>query len=39
MLSFINPVIALFGCVGFGYLVGKIRVGPIELGGVCGTLL
>lgn len=38
MLSFINPVIALFGCVGFGYLVGKIRVGPIELGGVCGTL-
>ncbi len=29
----------LFVTVGLGYLFGKLRVGPIQLGGVCGTLI
>ena len=33
-----DPVIALFICLGLGHLIGKIRIGPLVLGGVCGTL-
>ncbi|CAB3809649.1 Aspartate/alanine antiporter [Paraburkholderia fynbosensis] len=29
----------LFITVGLGYLIGKLRVGPIQLGGICGTLI
>lgn len=31
--------VALFLCIAAGYLIGKIRVGPIRLGGICGTLI
>ncbi|MER5275111.1 aspartate-alanine antiporter [Streptomyces sp. NPDC002809] len=34
-----HPELALFLCLSLGYLVGKIRVGPIALGGICGTLI
>ncbi|MEK1891551.1 MAG: aspartate-alanine antiporter [Phyllobacterium sp.] len=34
----IDPVIALFICLGLGYLLGKLKVGPVQLGGICGTL-
>ncbi|WP_411110191.1 aspartate-alanine antiporter [Streptomyces sp. c-19] len=34
-----NPELALFLCLAAGYLVGKLRVGPITLGGICGTLI
>ncbi|MFE7549976.1 aspartate-alanine antiporter [Streptomyces gardneri] len=34
-----NPELALFLCLSAGYLVGKLRVGPITLGGICGTLI
>ncbi|QRR07687.1 aspartate-alanine antiporter [Burkholderia sp. MS455] len=34
-----QPEIALFASLALGYLIGSIRVGPIALGGVCGTLL
>ena len=34
-----NAVLALFFVLGLGYLVGKLRVGPITLGGICGTLI
>jgi len=34
-----TPEIALFLCLALGYLVGRLRVGPIQLGGVCGTLV
>lgn len=38
-MAFITqPVVALFLCLALGYLIGKIRVGPIAIGGVCGTL-
>jgi aspartate-alanine antiporter len=33
------PVAVLFLTVGLGYLIGKLRLGPIQLGGVCGTLI
>ncbi|PWK59078.1 hypothetical protein [Aminobacter sp. AP02] len=33
-----DPVIALFVSVGLGYLIGQLRIGPVQLGGVCGTL-
>ena len=33
------PVAVLFVTVGLGYLIGKLKVGPIQLGGVCGTLI
>lgn len=33
------PMAVLFVTVGLGYLFGKLRVGPIQLGGVCGTLI
>ncbi|MEU5695788.1 aspartate-alanine antiporter [Actinosynnema sp. NPDC020468] len=34
-----TPEIALFVCLALGYLVGRLRVGPIQLGGICGTLI
>lgn len=34
-----HPELALFLCLAVGYLVGKARVGPITLGGICGTLI
>lgn len=33
-----DPVVALFLSLAVGYLIGKIRIGPVTLGGVCGTL-
>ncbi|MBB3316666.1 aspartate-alanine antiporter [Rhizobium sp. BK181] len=39
-MSFLaNPVIALFLSMALGYFIGRLRVGPIQLGGICGTLL
>ncbi|MFF8604485.1 aspartate-alanine antiporter [Streptomyces sp. NPDC015346] len=34
-----HPELALFLCLAAGYLVGRLRVGPITLGGICGTLI
>ncbi|MFD7031075.1 aspartate-alanine antiporter [Streptomyces sp. NPDC059917] len=34
-----HPELALFLCLALGYLVGKLRVGPVVLGGICGTLI
>ncbi|NGO78306.1 aspartate-alanine antiporter [Streptomyces sp. YC504] len=34
-----HPEFALFISLALGYLVGKIRVGPLTLGGICGTLI
>jgi aspartate-alanine antiporter len=34
-----QPEIALFISLALGYLIGSFRVGPIQLGGVCGTLI
>ncbi|MEV0319012.1 aspartate-alanine antiporter [Streptomyces sp. NPDC050658] len=34
-----HPEFALFICLALGYLLGKLRVGPITLGGICGTLI
>ncbi|NKJ48561.1 aspartate-alanine antiporter [Burkholderia sp. SG-MS1] len=31
--------IALFASLAIGYFIGSFRVGPIQLGGVCGTLI
>lgn len=33
------PIAVSFVTVGLGYLIGKLKVGPIQLGGVCGTLI
>lgn len=33
-----DPVIALFTSLALGYFIGQLRVGPVQLGGVCGTL-
>ncbi len=33
-----DPVVALFLSVALGYLVGKLHIGPISIGGICGTL-
>lgn len=40
-IGFFNnvPIAVLFLTVGLGYLIGKLKVGPIQLGGVCGTLI
>lgn len=39
IVSFLTqPVVALFVCIALGYGVGLLRIGPIQLGGVCGTL-
>ncbi|CAN7324324.1 aspartate-alanine antiporter [Rhizobium sp. LjRoot98] len=38
-MSFLtDPIIALFLSLALGFLIGKLRVGPIQLGGTCGTL-
>ena len=34
-----HPEIALFLCLCIGYAVGQIKFGPIQLGGICGTLI
>ncbi|MFD3725894.1 aspartate-alanine antiporter [Streptomyces sp. NPDC058671] len=34
-----HPELVLFLCLSAGYLLGKLRVGPITLGGICGTLI
>ena len=34
-----NPVFTLFTVLGCGYLVGRIRIGPISLGPVAGALI
>lgn len=33
------PIATLFVTVGLGFLLGRLRAGPIQLGGVCGTLI
>ncbi|WP_338571553.1 hypothetical protein VRB37_19665 [Erwinia billingiae] len=33
------PGLAIFLALTFGYAIGQIRLGPIQLGGVCGTLI
>lgn len=38
MSSIASPLVALFLSVSLGYLLGKIKFGFFELGGVCGTL-
>ncbi len=34
-----HPELALFLCLAVGHLVGKLRIGPITLGGIAGTLI
>ncbi|WP_250518089.1 aspartate-alanine antiporter [Caballeronia sp. ATUFL_M1_KS5A] len=34
-----HPEIALFSSLAIGYLVASVKLGPIQLGGVCGTLV
>ncbi len=34
-----QPEVALFLVLGLGYAIGQIRFGPIQLGGICGTLI
>ncbi len=34
-----HPELTLFLCLSAGYLLGRLRVGPITLGGICGTLI
>ncbi|WP_372351444.1 aspartate-alanine antiporter [Streptomyces sp. KL116D] len=34
-----HPELVLFASLALGYLVGKLRVGPLTLGGICGTLI
>jgi putative transport protein len=34
-----HPEIALFLAIAIGHLIGALRIGPIQLGGVCGTLI
>ncbi|WP_255517071.1 hypothetical protein [Herbaspirillum sp. SJZ099] len=33
------PEAVLFAALAIGYGLGKIKFGPIQLGGVCGTLI
>lgn len=38
-MSFLTqPVVALFASIAIGYLIGRLRIGPVRIGGVCGTL-
>ena len=40
MLEFVRrPEVALFLALALGHLIGRLRVGPISLGGICGTLI
>lgn len=34
-----HPEMALFLALAVGYLIGAIKLGPVQLGGVCGTLI
>lgn len=34
-----NPELVLFASLALGYLLGRLRVGPLTLGGICGTLI
>ena len=34
-----HPEMALFMALAIGHLIGAIKIGPIQLGGVCGTLI
>lgn len=34
-----HPELALFAALALGHLIGAVRIGPIQLGGVCGTLI
>jgi aspartate-alanine antiporter len=34
-----RPEVALFLALALGHLVGKLRIGPIQIGGICGTLI
>lgn len=34
-----HPELVLFASLALGYLLGKLRVGPLTLGGICGTLI
>jgi putative transport protein len=34
-----QPEIALFASLAIGYFIGSFKLGPIQLGGVCGTLI
>ncbi|AET90792.1 aspartate/alanine exchanger family protein [Burkholderia sp. YI23] len=34
-----QPEIALFASLAIGFLIGSFKLGPIQLGGVCGTLI
>ncbi|WP_369214834.1 aspartate-alanine antiporter [Streptomyces flavofungini] len=34
-----HPELALFLCLALGHLLGRLRVGPLTLGGICGTLI
>ncbi|TKC91141.1 aspartate-alanine antiporter [Trinickia terrae] len=34
-----QPEFALFASLALGYLIGSFKIGPIQLGGVCGTLI
>ena len=36
---FTRPEVALFLALSLGHLIGLLRVGPIQLGGICGTLI
>lgn len=33
-----NATAALFLSIALGHLIGRLRIGPVQLGGVCGTL-
>ncbi|MCX5098973.1 aspartate-alanine antiporter [Streptomyces sp. NBC_00264] len=34
-----HPELVLFASLALGHLLGKLRVGPLTLGGICGTLI
>lgn len=34
-----RPEVALFLALSLGHLIGRLRVGPVQLGGICGTLI
>jgi putative transport protein len=34
-----QPEVALFLALALGHLIGRLRIGPIQVGGVCGTLI
>ncbi|WP_407168147.1 aspartate-alanine antiporter [Bradyrhizobium sp. ORS 111] len=39
-MSFLtDPVVAVLLSLALGYFIGQLRVGPVQLGGICGTLL